>query len=1594
MIYRFVFEWRAEYYGTDAKYFFREMLEALTKYDETLMKEVAGKVVVNAVSGYPDEYGTFESKSNLAEKIAGFFSDFIITGEELERKFQEILKILIEFLDKNRTILPEMDKAFGDKFLLNSLSALDGLLSKFYEKIRLETCQNQLNFLLVNILHFMSIKRYEREIGELSAKSVILLMKVQGQLMDFFSSIEAGTSNSSKLDLSLYLEGIFRTDCVNILEGRENKCRILRICATVSEELYDDFWGEAEKSYFVLNIVLQMTEMIERDLLEINDWLEEEVCDLRKCIEICYKLAKKAKIDYHFTRPVSNILRFCMKQEGCAFESFEEEVFCFVGDGRCTAKVRSLHILVLCDVYSSAEVLQRLPNVISLVRDDFKSTKICDLSCHGEFCSHPNSCLKALVELSKTTFDPKHQYELFLKHLLFECQTSPYDGWFRKQVKGLLKKLVSSRSDIALHLIEDSEKIPTEVILFTMNCQKKYPENLTKHPGFRELLIKAMLAFDEDTRIAAAKVFQEISGCLENLNVILDLLKFGVAFQQKSTENKINWIGLLNPLMGKKKRNEEEKMIIKGFIENFRETLFDHYYSRGSFPRQRYALKILKDTWNIYCSDFWEVRHVDSVFSCFDSPYEYVKKLVVECIKKFPKKILIEWTERNFGSSEEIRIKLQNLMTSVKPEESLQAAYQLVIFAYVAPEIFYDPANGEASSKSEDILGVLEWCIEILRIGTENAKQSILKASATNPLYGTILCIRYLLDDIPKGTYKKIPQFSIKETPRWRSFFEKVLTLCSEASQIVAPIVNNSSPEGFLPEDSTMFEGNEDQVTSQMVLLCGWRTIKEVSLLLGEICEKTPQLSNLISEEEVLQIGENFTKILLESKHRGAFEVSSVAFSKLCTRLHLSQCPTIHKLPKAWLEELLAAVLCPDERNCSKYVKLCVTRRSAGLPFIIQSIITSYDPSLLNYAIMRLLKESQKNTDGRIHCLNILRYIFRCSSLKTFKYAGDGLLIAIESFGSSYWAERNSATLLFSALIVRIFGVCRAKGAAEEIPFENTWIFNEFFRDYPLLYDFIYRQLKEANDQLSQGQNAPQLYPIFLVLERLPSLNGHWAPQLDPMEYIAEIERIPAKCHDLRIRILAVKAIITITHPNEYLNRLQWLLNAEASTNSNEFHSKILQIKEIFRRFAKKDLSVIHRSLDALVQLHRIHSNDCLIIGKLFMEILIKYLPKANSAILSDVLTDKSQRYLKDYLNRLEKILSHRETPIGRTAVQTSKLLLHLTLAEDCEETGSILIKCLKELEQQKVGIQDATFISVFNVILLMNGTEKHKIPEEILSEISDVEKDFVLSFKEEQKQIIKHKIASSGRHVIEQHLLSTNPLVKNRALLSMPIVEENTKEFTLQELNRALADDQISEEEKILAIQKASFVISSFEDIFNLNVEALLEFCGSEKNDFTRMNVALLVCEILKMCRKNCKFVREFYVMITRVIMQLLRDDDADVRKVICRAIWLYNKNIRMESSRKFVNIADEVNIPCDSYALNIYMKIILEFNIPKDDAKAFLKTLLDLEESDAACENDESAESEWKVFDTREANLFSDRGFTIKTIKWFLENLNKHNL
>jgi Uncharacterized conserved protein len=85
-----------------------------------------------------------------------------------------------------------------------------------------------------------------------------------------------------------------------------------------------------------------------------------------------------------------------------------------------------------------------------------------------------------------------------------------------------------------------------------------------------------------------------------------------------------------------------------------------------------------------------------------------------------------------------------------------------------------------------------------------------------------------------------------------------------------------------------------------------------------------------LTEKQVLAIGAHLATLQAETKHRGAFEQAYVGFCALCSRLWRHPSARLHRLPQQWLQQIMEAI------TWGRGAKLCATRRSAGLPFMVQ----------------------------------------------------------------------------------------------------------------------------------------------------------------------------------------------------------------------------------------------------------------------------------------------------------------------------------------------------------------------------------------------------------------------------------------------------------------------------------------------------------------------------------------------------------------------------------------------------------------------------------------------------------------------------------
>uniref|UniRef100_A0A8C2JJ74 tRNA (32-2'-O)-methyltransferase regulator THADA n=1 Tax=Cyprinus carpio TaxID=7962 RepID=A0A8C2JJ74_CYPCA len=615
--------------------------------------------------------------------------------------------------------------------------------------------------------------------------------------------------------------------------------------------------------------------------------------------------------------------------------------------------------------------------------------------------------------------------------------------------------------------------------------------------------------------------------------------------------------------------------------------------------------------------------HAQAVLCCLASNFLEVKQLACNLLQKLPPAAVRLQEPERLQSLLQVALDLStstkpfdsvtasHLLNLLLHQPGLQDALLLCIQKQhipVQPPTLIQSQTSEASSLEQNTLAVVQWLMVCLKEEVLKAESSLLQAAASYPLYGRAHCITAVLQPLNTGSLVLLSE--------WRAVVSELIGLCYRMSDVVSPVVQSSSPEGLIPMDTESEtsaglqkilqeiqprdtndfftsareldpsesdcnseqkepenavhkpqscnsgggDGEAYRVTAQMVLVCCWRTMKEVSMLLGHLCQSMPLCCPLthaegrvvVTEDQVEGVGKYFREQLLQSRHRGAFELAYVGFVRLTEMLCRSGSATLQQLPAHWLKEVLEEVKSSDPSS-----KLCATRRSAGIPFYIQALLSSEPKSsscgLLKMTMRSLTALAMPSNDAdtesssvpQVHALNILRALYRDTRLgeNIVPFVSDGMQAAILGFTSPVWAVRNSSTLLFSTLITRIFGVKKGKD-----------------------------EHSKKNSDSGQVKLHPSLFLLLLVLGRLyPSpMDGSSSP-LGLAPFMPLIIRC-GRSAVYRTREMAARALVPFVLVTQVPSTIQTLLEElpqepGPGLQQNHIHGTLLQVLSLLRSY-------------------------------------------------------------------------------------------------------------------------------------------------------------------------------------------------------------------------------------------------------------------------------------------------------------------------------------------------------------------------------------------------------------------------------------------
>ncbi|CAB0043642.1 unnamed protein product [Trichogramma brassicae] len=352
------------------------------------------------------------------------------------------------------------------------------------------------------------------------------------------------------------------------------------------------------------------------------------------------------------------------------------------------------------------------------------------------------------------------------------------------------------------------------------------------------------------------------------------------------------------------------------------------------------------------------------------------------------------------------------------------------------------------------------------------------------------------------------------------------------------------------------------------------------------------------------KMAENLFQLVRETKHRGAFEVCSVAFERACKRFW--QLPASHeqlqRMPKKWLQSVMLDILelspVDDDRE-----KLCATRRSAGVPFMIQAILTSEmrkgrdEKDLLFHEVMKLLLKiilignrvglddkksvvrdeplfadcSLERVDEpfqdagqiRTHALFILRALYKHAKLGDLvkDYVELGFFAAFNSYSADNWGEQNAATILFSALMSRAFGVQLTKDHVN-VDVKNKMTVDTFMLDFPNLILYMLRELSSASVEPSA-----KVQSLLLLVTRI--YPKKYLPDTYIDQILHKLFELVQRCawnKSYQTRELAARAAVALMIPEDASVVIPDLFKRIMlqPLSLNAMHGYLLQLIEIF----------------------------------------------------------------------------------------------------------------------------------------------------------------------------------------------------------------------------------------------------------------------------------------------------------------------------------------------------------------------------------------------------------------------------------------------
>jgi hypothetical protein len=649
---------------------------------------------------------------------------------------------------------------------------------------------------------------------------------------------------------------------------------------------------------------------------------------------------------------------------------------------------------------------------------------------------------------------------------------------------------------------------------------------------------------------------------------------------------------------------------MKSFLTWMVQFLCDSANPASSFDRKWMALQILKEFTTVFFapmdkqtpkyskqSKLWHAPHdfdLSFVFtpanvmvlihSVIDS-WDKTRQLACEILQLIPGRTLpgFETTDQ----VDKLMLWTLDLIASPRVKESdagallLRLVYQRYILGAGWSIQFCDAVvAAESNGDSDPAISFLWELVKMLQRQTQGSARDLESASLHSLVHGVLLTLRYCMSET---NFRNIS--ASQQVADWRKLIAAVLEILQKVAEIALWAIGDKTVygSGCLPADSSGRVGFADVVENsdgeqmlapkeQMLVVGAWLSCKETSSLLGTMVQKLPlpqvasasESVELLSPNQLSDMGQLLMKVLLTTRHNGAIEKTFLAFQELCKKAVQSPVASVSSLCSEWLTSLLSTVILEDAY---------ILRRSAGIPFCVLGILYAEGGQgqrpLLNRAMESLLRVAVDNsnvsdTTGRIHSLNVLRILIKDTqlSLDVMPYVASAFVTAIQGAQSNDWGITNASSQLFAALIARSMGKQRVND--NEARAGVTAV--EFFCRFPTLQPYVLEILREAEaGPAHSGVDPGAYYALLLLSKLLPSVTAAVSAGLD--EFMPVVQRC-CRHVNYKGRCVAAAALTPLIPEDQILDFMATTIKQLPTIKQhNEQHGSILVLQCLINSF-------------------------------------------------------------------------------------------------------------------------------------------------------------------------------------------------------------------------------------------------------------------------------------------------------------------------------------------------------------------------------------------------------------------------------------------